>query len=60
MTTARRTRPAASPAYYLGRPARTWRTALRHRSRQALRPDVNEAIAEHRDHMVARYAGTIR
>ena len=60
MTTARRTRPAASPAYYLGRPARTWRTALRHRSRQAPRPDVNEAIAEHRDHMVARYAGTIR
>ena len=27
MTTTRRTRPAASPAYYLGRPARTWRTA---------------------------------
>ena len=60
MTTARRTRPAASPAYYLGRPAQTWRTALGHRSRQDLRPDVDEKIAEHRDHMVARYAGTIR
>ena len=56
MTTVRRTRPAASPAYYLGRPAQMWRTALRHRSR----PDVSAAIAEHRDHMVARHAGTIR
>ena len=59
MTTIRN-RPAASPAYDLGRSARTWRTALRPRSRHALRPDVDEAIAEHRDHMVARHGGTIR
>jgi len=56
MNIARRTRPAGSPAYYLGRPAQVWRTALRHRSR----PDVSAAIAAHRDHLVARHGGTIR
>jgi hypothetical protein len=60
MTTARRTRPAASPAYYLGRPARVWRTALHRRARPAPRPDMSEAIAQHRNQMVARDAGTIR
>ncbi len=58
--TTNRTRPAAAPAYYLGRPARIWQAALRRRARQASRPDVSEMIAQHRDHMVARYSGTIR
>jgi hypothetical protein len=35
MNTARRTRPAAAPAYYLGRSADAWRRALRHRPHHA-------------------------
>ena len=55
MTTTRRTRPAASPAYYLGRPARgvADRPAT-HRPRPARRPDVSEAIATDRDRKVAQ------
>jgi hypothetical protein len=35
VTTAPRSRPAAAPAYYLGRSADAWRSALRHRPHQA-------------------------
>jgi hypothetical protein len=35
VNTAHRPRPAATPAYYLGRSADAWRSALRHRPQQA-------------------------
>jgi hypothetical protein len=35
VTTAPRSRPAAAPAYYLGRSADAWRSALRHRPHEA-------------------------
>ena len=60
MTTASRTRHAAAPTYYLGRPAKVWRSALRRRARQARHPDLADAIATDRDHMVAYYSRTIR
>ena len=55
-----RTRPAGAPAYYLGRPAQTWRIALNRRRHQARSTDPTEAAARERDRMVARYSGTIR
>ena len=60
MTTTSRTRPAAAPAYYLGRPARMWRVALRHRAHGSRRPDITPAFTRDRDHMVARYSGVNR
>jgi hypothetical protein len=57
MTTTR-TRPAGAPAYYLGRPAHLWRTALCHRAHRPV--DATSAAATVRDRMVARYSGPIR
>jgi len=52
MTIAHRTRPAAAPAYYLGRPAWAWRTALRHRPPQAPAPEPSDTAGH--DRAVAR------
>jgi hypothetical protein len=58
MTTTTRTRPAGAPAYYLGRPAHLWRSALRHRAHRPV--DATHTAGRVSDRMVARYSGAIR
>ena len=60
MPTTYRTRPAASPAYFLGRPARVWRTALRHRPQPAGPPDLSHSTTTDRDRKVPSPPGATR
>jgi hypothetical protein len=58
MTIAHRTRPAGAPAYYLGRPAATWRTALRRRPHQLRPPGLSRPTTADHDHDLASRTGS--
>ena len=60
MPTTHRTRPAASPAYYLGRPAEVWRSALRRRPHPAGSPDLIQSTTTDRDRKGSSHPGATR
>jgi hypothetical protein len=63
MNTTNSTRPAAAPAYYLGRSAMVWRTALRQRRHRVTAPSRRVRPIERRattpDHPVAIHQGAL-
>ena len=59
MTTTHRTRPAASPAYYLGRPARCGGPPC-DVDPAGRAPGPDQPTTDHGDRMVASHAGAMR
>jgi hypothetical protein len=59
MSTTYHQRPAATPAYYLGRPAGTWRTALRRRNRNS-RLELTDATTIDRGRKADDRAGAMQ
>ena len=57
MSTTHNTRPAAAPAYYLGRPTDVWQTALRPRRRNSHNASPTTPTA--RDRRVAIQQGAL-
>jgi hypothetical protein len=55
MNSTQSTRPGGAPAYYLGRPADVWHTALRRRRRRG--HDASRTTQTTRDRRVASHPG---